>query len=99
MRLWHWLFLIWMTAITLTVCREPIGRVAVIVFITGLIEIVLGTTAIMTLFRTLGAIGEARRITAYAEAVLATMLVLVVASISMNAVFAVGIRLAQRVIP
>lgn len=99
MRLWHWLLMIWMTATALAVARDPIGRVALVVFVTGLIEIILGTTAVMTLFRTLGAIGEARRLTAYAEAILATVLVLTVASISMNAVFAVGMRLAQVVVP
>ncbi len=75
------------------------GRVAIVVFTTGLIEIVLATTAIMTLFQTVGAIGEARRITAYAEAVLATATVLTVASITMNAVLTVGVRLAQLAIP
>lgn len=99
MRLWHWLFLIWMIAIVLTVSRDPIGRVAVVVFLTGLIEIVLATTAIMTLFRTLGAIGEARRLTAYAEAILATALILVTASVSMNTVLVVGVRLAQLAVP
>lgn len=99
MRLWHWLFLIWMIAIALTIARDPIGRVALIVFLTGLIELVLATTAIMALFRTVGAIGAARRLTAYAEAILATLLVLVAASFSMNTVLVAGVRLAQVAVP
>jgi hypothetical protein len=98
MRLWHLIFLVMMSAIVLTVARESVGRVALVVFVTGLIEFILGTTFIMTLFRTFGAIGEAQRLTAYLEAILATALVLVVASYVMNLVLWAGVWLVQRVV-
>jgi hypothetical protein len=98
MRLWHLIFLVMMSAIVLTVARESVGRVAIVVFVTGFIEFVLGTTFIMTLFRTFGAIGEAERLTAYLEAILATAVVLVVASYVMNLVLWAGVWLVQRVV-
>lgn len=98
MRLWHLIFLVMMAAIVLTVAREPFGRVALVVFVTGLIEFILGTAFIMTLFRTFGAIGEARHILAYLEAIVATALVLIVAAYAMMAVLWVGVWLVQRVV-
>jgi hypothetical protein len=98
MRLWHLIFLVMMAAIVAAVARESVGRVALVVFVTGLLEFILGTTFLMTLFRTFGAIGEARRLLAYLEAIIATALVLVVASYVMTAVLWVGVWLVQRVV-
>lgn len=98
MRLWHLIFLVMMAAIVLAVARESVGRVALVVFVTGLAEFILGTTFLMTLFRTFGALGEARRLTAYLEAVVATALVLIAASYIMNIVLWVGVWLVQRVV-
>jgi hypothetical protein len=98
MRLWHLIFLVMMAAIVLTVARESVGRVALVIFVTGLIEFILGTMFLMTLFRTFGAIGEARRLLAYLEAIVATALVLVVASYVMTGVLWVGVWIVQRVV-
>jgi hypothetical protein len=80
MRLWHLVFAILVVALVLTIARDPAGRVAVIVFITGLGEVVLATTALLALFQTIGAIGEARSRIDHAQALLATTLVLTVAT-------------------
>lgn len=97
MRILHLIFAVMMAAVVMTVAREPVGRVALVVFITGSVEIVLGLTFIMTLFRTFGAIGEARSVLAYVEAIAATAVVLVVASYVMNTVLWAGVWLVQRV--
>jgi hypothetical protein len=80
MRLWHVAFGILIVALVLALAREETGRVAVIVFITGLGEAVLGTLALMALFQTIGAIGEAHTGFEHAEAFLATTVVLAVAT-------------------
>jgi hypothetical protein len=97
MRLWHLIYIVMMAAIVATAARETVGRVALVVFTTGLIEFALGVTFVMTLFRTFGAIGEARHILSYLEAVFATALVLIVASYVMTGVLWVGVWLVQRV--
>jgi hypothetical protein len=99
MRLWHVMVLMFVLATLMAIWREPVGRVAVVVFAIGLAELVLGLAAVMTLFRTVGAFGQARRLIAYAEALLATTLVLLAASLSMNGVFWIGAWLVQRVVP
>jgi len=93
MRLWHLASGILVTALVLTLVRDPTGRVAVIVFVTGLGEAALATTAILALFQTLGAIGEARSGFDHAEAVLATTLVLTVATSSMLGLLCAGVWL------
>jgi hypothetical protein len=95
MRLWHLVLVILFLAILLTVAREEAGRVAIVVFATGLVELVLALAAIMSLFRTMGAIGEARTLFGYCEAVLATLLVLVVASALMNGILWIGYWLVE----
>ena len=42
------------------IVRDEVGRVAVIVFFTGLGTCVAGVASIMALFQTVGALGEAR---------------------------------------
>ncbi len=99
MRLWHLLLGVFFVSILLAISREAVGRVAIVVFATGLGELVLGLTAVMMLFQTIGAIGQAEDLLSYAEAIGATLVVLVVASVSMNALFWVGAEMVQRVIP
>lgn len=90
MRLLHLVFLVFVAAICLAVAREPTGRVALIVFFTGLGEIFFGTTALMALFQTVGSIGYASRPMEYLQAIGATVMVLIVATGVMNAVLWVG---------
>ncbi len=98
MRIWHLIVAVIITATFLTLWRDPVGRVALIVFVTGLGEVFFGLTALLALFRTIGAIGQARRLSAYAEALVATGLVLVVASALMNGLLWIGVWLVQRVV-
>ena len=95
MRLWHIAVAVAVVAVLLTVAREESSRVALIVFATGLVEFALATGALMVLFRTVGAIGQAEEVLGYAGAVLATAGVLVVASATMNAVLWVGLSLLR----
>lgn len=99
MRVSHLIFMVFVAAVLLTVAREPTGRVAIVVFFTGLGEFLLGLTAVMTLFRTVGGIGHARTRLAYFEAIASTLVVLVVASLMMNALLWVGVGLVQRAVP
>jgi hypothetical protein len=99
MRLSHLLLAVFLFATLFGVAREPFGRVAIVVFFTGGVVLWLALLAIMTLFRTLGALGEARSLYAHLEALVATGLVLVVASVSINAVLWAGTWLCLRVVP
>jgi hypothetical protein len=90
MRLWHLIFGILITAIVLAIARDPTGRVALIVFGVGLCEVVSGTTALLALFRTVGAIGEANSLSTHAGAVLATTVVLAASTSIMAALFFAG---------
>lgn len=98
MRLWHLLTLVLMVALVLAIARSDVGRVALIVFFTGIGEIILGVTALMQLFKTIGAFGEARGLTAHVEAIVATALVLLIATIGMNAVLWAGLWLLQELV-
>lgn len=95
MRLWHILFAVLLTALVLAVSRDLAGRVAIIVFFAGLGEVVLGTAALMHLFQTIGRLGAARGLFAHLEALVATIVVLALATASMNAVMWIGIVLLQ----
>ena len=90
MRLGHLLLTVLFTAIALAIARDAVGRVALVVFVTGLGEVVFGTAAIMALVQTIGAIGQAERPAAYAEALAATAVVPVVASLTMLGLLVVG---------
>jgi hypothetical protein len=98
MRVFHLILLVFFAALALTLAREPVGRVALDVFVTGLGEFVFGLVAVMTLFRTVGSIGHANRPLAYLEAILTTALVLLVATLTMDGLFWIGIWLVQRVV-
>ena len=60
MRIWHLGLMILVAAVILALAREAFGRVMLVMLATGLGEVVLGTLAVLTLFRTLGAVGHAR---------------------------------------
>jgi hypothetical protein len=95
MRLWHLVSGILVLALVLAIAREPAGRVGVIVFIVGLGEVIVATTALLSLFQTVGAIGEAQSLSAHARAVLATSVVLALASAIMAALVFAGFRLVE----
>lgn len=60
MRLWHLFVVILGLSLVFTIVRDPVGRIALIVFLTALGEVVIGTTAILALFQTIGSLGEAK---------------------------------------
>jgi hypothetical protein len=98
MRILHLLVIVFFTAILLTIARDPVGRVAIVVFFTGLIEFVFGLMAIMTLFQTVGSFGHANHPGAYIEAILSTALVLLVSTVTMDGLLCIGIWLVQRAV-
>ena len=95
MRLYHLLLAVLFVALILGIARDEVGRVALIVFFTGLGELVFGLTTIMALFQTVSAIGYARSAGEYAEAVAATALVVLLAAVLMNGVLWVGMWMVQ----
>jgi hypothetical protein len=99
MRLWHLVLLIMMLGFTLGILRDPVGRIALIVFVTALGEAVLGTTAVLALFQTIGELGMARGVLAHATAVAATTLVLIIATTVMSTWLFVGAWLVQATLP
>ncbi len=99
MKIWHLTVVILIVAVVLTLFRDPVGRVGVIMFVTGLGEAVFGVTAIMALFQTIGAIGMARGVFEHAEAVAETSLVLVVATAVMSFWLFAGVWLVQATLP
>ena len=99
MRLWHLVVFIMVLGMCLAIARDPVGRVALIVFITALGEVVIGTTAIMALFQTIGSLGEAKGLVAHAEAVATTTLVLVLATGIMSFWLFLGGWLIQMSLP
>jgi hypothetical protein len=90
MRLWHLIFAVAITSVVMTLARDDAGRVGVIVFVFGVVECAFGVAALMALFQTVGAFGEARGLVAHATAVAATTLVLAAASTVMVAWLFVG---------
>jgi hypothetical protein len=99
MRLWHLGFVILLLAIVFTVARDTVGLIALIVFTTALGEVVLGTTAVMALFQTIGALGMARGFVEHGQAVAATTIVLIVATAIMSVWLFIGAWLVQAVVP
>ena len=76
-----------------------VGRVAVIVFATGLGLTASGLVAIISLFETIGAFGEAQTVLAHVEALAATLLVLAVGSGVMLGTMFVGTYLVLWAVP
>jgi hypothetical protein len=99
MRLWHLVLLILVLGIVFSIIRDPVGRIALIVFLTAIGEVVFGVTAVMALFQTIGAIGLARSLLAHAQAVAATTVVLVIATATMSMWLFIGAWLVQAVLP
>jgi len=95
MRLWHLTFGIAALAVVLTLARDPIARVCLIVFAVGLGEAAFALGGVMALFQTIGAIGQARGLREHAEALGATVLVLCVTTVVMDAWFFAGFWLAR----
>lgn len=85
MRLWHLLAFVLGVSLVLTLARDPLTRVFLIVFVTGLGEVFLGLVAVMSLFQTVGALGQARGPAEHAEALAATSVVLATATAVMGA--------------
>jgi hypothetical protein len=99
MRLWHLFVFIMALGMVLAITRDPVGRIALIVFITATGEVVIGTTAVLALFQTIGAIGEAKGLFAHAEAFATTTLVLIIATTVMSSWLFAGAWLVQASLP
>jgi len=99
MRLWHLVVFILVLGFLLAIVRDTVGRIALIVFLTALGEVVLGTTAVMALFQTIGAIGMARGLFEHGQALAATTLVLIFATTIMSMWLFIGAWLVQAVLP
>ena len=99
MRLWHLFVFIMALGMVLAIARDPVGRVALIVFVTALGEVVIGTTAVLALFQTIGAIGMARGLFEHTQALAATTLVLIIATSIMSIWLFIGAWLVQAVLP
>lgn len=98
MRLWHLLFAVFLASLALTVARDPVGRVALIVFLTTIGMVVLGTASVMMLFRAVGAIGMAQSAKEEAGAVFATAGVALFGGGAMLLVLFAGIAVLVRVV-
>ena len=99
MRLWHIFVFILALSLVLAIVRDPVGRIALIVFLTASGEVVIGTTAVMALFQTFGSLGEAKGLFAHAEAVATTALVLIIATTIMSSWLFAGAWLVHASIP
>lgn len=99
MRIWMLALAVLVVAITLTIARDEVGRVAIIVFFTGLVMVAAGLTAVMALFQTVGAMGESKDILAGIEALAATVVVLFVGSATVLGVLFCGGLLLRWAIP
>jgi hypothetical protein len=84
MRMWHLLAAVALLAFVITLARDPTTRLFMIIFATGLGEVVLGLIGVMALFQTIGALGAARSLPDHAEAAAATTVVLTLATGAMS---------------
>jgi hypothetical protein len=99
MRLSSLVFAVLVLGTIMGIARDEVGRVAVIVFFTGLSTSIAGVGSIMALFQTVGALGEAKTIGASVEALAATVLVLAVGSFLMLGFLFGGGLLIQWALP
>ncbi|GAC1336525.1 MAG: hypothetical protein NVSMB14_04160 [Isosphaeraceae bacterium] len=97
MRVWHLLLMIFASAVMLAVANERIGQVFLVMFLTGIAEVVCGTTALLNLFKSIGAIGKAEKPAAYVEAILATALILMIGTIAMTGLMFIGATLLKNI--
>ena len=98
MRLWQLLLGVAFVAALLVVGREPAGLVFLIVFSTAVGEVGFGLAAVMALFQTVGAIGEAKGFYEHFEALTATSIVLALGTVSMSACLFAGFWLIERLV-
>jgi hypothetical protein len=96
MRIWHNILLVYLAALTLTLCRDPAGRVSIIVFLTGVAELICATSAVMMLFQTLGSIGEAKGLVGRLQGLVASACVLIIAGGMMAGTLAFGLMMVFR---
>ena len=89
------MFFVLVLAVVFTLLRDEVGRVAVVVFVTGLGVTVGGVTVIMSLFQILGHLGEARTLAGHVEALAACVLVLTLGSGTLLATMFVGAYLVR----
>src|ERR1017187_2877471 len=99
MRLWHLLVVIVALSLILAIVRDTVGRIALIVFVTALGEAIIGTTAVLALFRTIGGIGEAKGLFAHAEAFATTALVVIIATTVMASWLFAGAWMVKASLP
>ena len=99
MRLSSLVFAVLVMGLIMGIARDEVGRVAVIVFFTGLTTSIAGVGSIMALFQTVGALGEAKTIGSSVEALAATVLVLAVGSFLMLGFLFAGGLLIQWALP
>jgi hypothetical protein len=95
MRLWHLFVFIVAFSLILTIVRDQVGRIALIVFVTALGEVIFGAIAVLALFQTIGSFGEAKGLFAHAEAVATTALVLIIGTTIMSSWLFAGAWLVQ----
>ena len=95
MRLWHLIFAVAGVGLVMTLARDPMSRVFLIVFGTGVGELVFGLTAIMALFQTIGSHSEAQGLGEHAEALAATSFVLTVGTATMSGWLYIGMWLIR----
>ncbi len=93
MKLWHLSFVVLLLAMMMAIARDEIGRVALVVFLTGIALIVLGVSSLMMLFRTVAALGSAETLSSSMEALAATAAVLLIGAASMWLALWVGLGL------
>lgn len=98
MKLWHFVVGIMVLAVIMAIARDEVGRVALIMFFTSLGVVIIGTSSIMVLFRTIGAFGAARSWMAHAEATAATACIVVLGGGSMVAVMWLGAFLLSHIV-
>jgi hypothetical protein len=94
-RLWHLIYIVAGLAIVMTLARDPMARVMMIVVAMGIGEVVFGLVAVMALFQTIGALGEARQLVEHAEALAATSFVLAVGTAIMCAWLYIGMLMIR----
>lgn len=98
MRILHIVYVVFMLAMALAVAREPVGRVALVVFIALGAELICGTAAVMLLFQTISSIGEARDALECVQGLMATAIVLAVASGLMLAMLSLAMTMVGQVV-
>lgn len=99
MRILHLILIVFFVALGLAISREPIGRVALIVFVVGLGEFVLGGIALYQLFDAVQDLGQARGLLDHLQAIALTSVVLVSASVIMNGLLWLGFAMVQAAVP